>query len=61
MDRDNEFKIKNDDLDSDEGIKSIDKLLGLEPLAVIDKVAISNVNNERMAQFKMKWGSNDIE
>ena len=49
MDRDNEFKIINDDWDSDEGIKNIDKLLGLEPLAVIDKVAISNVNNERMA------------
>ena len=49
MDRDNEFKIKNDDWDSDEGIKNIDKLLGLDPLAVIDKVAISNVNNERMA------------
>ncbi len=45
MDRDNELNIKNVDLDSDEWIKRIDKLFGLESLAVIDKVAISNVNN----------------
>ena len=54
MDKDNEFKIKNDDWESNEGIKSIDQLLGLESLAEVDKVAISNVNVARMAHFKVK-------
>jgi hypothetical protein len=53
LDKENEFKIKNDDWESNEGIKSIDELLGLEPLAEIDKAAISNVNVERMTHFKI--------
>ena len=53
MDKENEFKIKNDDWESNEGIKSIDGLLGLVTLAEVDKAAISNVNVERMAHFKI--------